>query len=35
MLELKNISFQVDAEGAQHEILDHVNLTLRMGNLWL
>lgn len=28
MLELKNISFQVDAEGAQHEILDHVNLTL-------
>ena len=31
MLELKNISFQVDAEGAQHEILDHVNLTLPDG----
>ena len=36
MLELKNISFQVDAEGAQHEILDHVNLTLPDGKiLWL
>ena len=31
MLELQNIAFQVDAEGAQHEILENVSLTLAEG----